>query len=72
MTHAHPHDACGHAAVRDAGHLVLRHREPGRPDMAGGGAGAGVAGLRYWSHRAFERWQAEAVIAALLEPSGAR
>ena len=48
MTHAHPHEACGHAAVRDAGHLVLRHREPGRLDTDGGGAG-----LRYWSHRAF-------------------
>ena len=35
MTHAHPRDACGHAAVRDAGHLVLRHRKPGRLDMAG-------------------------------------
>jgi hypothetical protein len=28
--------------------------------MAGGGAGAGGAGLRYWSHRAFERWHAGA------------
>jgi hypothetical protein len=72
MTPAHPHDACGHAAVRDARHLVLRHREPGRLDMAGGGAGADVAGLRYRSHRAFERWHAGAMIATLLELSGAR
>jgi AcrR family transcriptional regulator len=27
---------------------------------------------RGWTHRAFERWHAEAMIAALLEPSGAR
>jgi hypothetical protein len=62
MTHAHPHDACGHAAVRDAGHLVLRHREPA----------AWIWPAAVLEPRAFERWHAGAMIAALLEPSGAR
>jgi hypothetical protein len=70
MTHAHPHDAL-------ADTLPFVMPDPSSCTTASPAVWVWPAAVLEpavpaWSRRAWERWHAGAMIAALLEPSGAR